>query len=597
MTSSQKESITRFISEVNGALKKKPVDITKINSIVNHINSLSAEARNNFKEFYFELANRLFQENITLPSINLAIFDEEVNAKEKNAIHSADDFIDVFKSFYLVIQNDHKILRRFMLLKLSTSTKSKTKILLLHDYHSKNYLFEKISNQLNGICEEHNITDFINLLKKQPELSENTYLCVLLLSPNTSSFDSIQQLITDLREFFSNSSLLTQINYEKLDEEAPFYENSTPEEINKEIKSLIGIELINEEIDTNTAKAIKRLFLKTGGCHTLEYRILKGGFSGSKVILIQPHKDRGSQYKSVIKVNKRTDGKIEDEITNFYDNVDGIDREYTIEPEISEDTIAIKYPYASSDSLEESISFHDYYKNHSTEDCINVIDKLFKIKLFREWSDVRRKTMKASELYHEYINEERIFNTIKTILSKDDVDLRGEFDKIYNHEFFTHRKICHGDLHSENFFIEEKNNETKVYLIDFGHTKRDLHAPIDFATLEASIKFRHIPLYFDVDQLINIEEELLSPSSFEKGFAFQSIKRQDLEKPFKIINKIREQSNIYVHDNSTKIDYMISLLMITLRQIVYPNLFQLYALKSAKLLSNHIMNLLIKYKV
>ena len=55
-----------------------------------------------------------------------------------------------------------------------------------------------------------------------------------------------------------------------------------------------------------------------------------------------------------------------------------------------------------------------------------------------------------------------------------------------------------------------------------------------------------------------------------------------------MINMIRMNST--KDSNGSNLDYFISLFMMTIRQIRYPNMNQLYAYHSAKILSHHIVS-------
>lgn len=591
-----KELLESFNAETKAMFLQRKIDYDRLSEIALIINQMDPKTRKFFKEYYLAVHNELFTLGRILPSFDTEIFDSDIQEEVKKEEEFVDNFNDIFVELIKYLKKDHKILRRHFFFKMGDGRKSQTNILLLHDYHSKNYLFDRVKGRFDDICTTDSISDFIAKLKKEPELRNKSFLCFLFLSPNMSSIEIITEMINELKESFTPFALLTRINYTMTGDEL-YFENNDPMEIDKEIRSQIGIELINDEIDPNTSRAIRRLFLNAIGCHTLEYRILKGGYSGSKVILIQPHKDVGKQYKCVIKVNKIKDNKIKEEIINFNTNVLEVDKEYTIDHAEYEDTIAIKYPYASSDGRKESTSFAEFYELNDEKDCANQIDNLFNITLFEEWDDPKTRTVKAIDLYFDYTKETKIFPVIEKILAKPSPELLKDFGVIINHPFKTRLKTCHGDLHSENFFIEKGAEYTKIYLIDFGHTKRDLHSVIDHTTLEASLKFKHIPNYFSIDELLEIENELLLPDTFKKDYAFSSINRQDLEKPFRIINRIREHSNRFIYDEGYKLDYYISLFMITLRQILYPNLFQLYALKSAQLISKHILNIISQSKI
>ena len=83
-----------------------------------------------------------------------------------------------------------------------------------------------------------------------------------------------------------------------------------------------------------------------------------------------------------------------------------------------------------------------------------------------------------------------------------------------------------------------------------------------------------------------------SPDTFIKNYVFKKTEREDLKVFFSLINKVRELSTIYLYNEESKLEYFISLFMITLRQVRYPDLNQLYALKSAEILGEAVLKML-----
>jgi serine/threonine protein kinase len=153
-----------------------------------------------------------------------------------------------------------------------------------------------------------------------------------------------------------------------------------------------------------------------------------------------------------------------------------------------------------------------------------------------------------------------------------------------NYQIDYDEKICHGDLHTDNFFIDEKG----VYLIDFGFTGKH-YSLIDYTALECSLKFKHCPLYLESGELIKIENELLSENSFLLNHTFSSTTRKEILDLLSMINTIRNNSIKDSIASKNNLDYYISLFIMTIRQIKYPNMNQLYAYHSAKILSEYII--------
>jgi hypothetical protein len=591
-----KKNLAKYKEKLNEEISKlaasESIDLSKIKDLIAELHKIDNQYKYEFKDMYLQISNILFRMGISLPELDIDGFNKLAEKKEKGLgvagkqtdIILEDDFDDTFRSLLDFLKKHNKTLKRHLFLKLGNAN-DETRILLLHDKYAKNPLCDRILSRFDDKCVEMNIED-LNSNTQLNKIRGKKFISILFLSPNTTSSHEIIDSINSLETYISPIELLTKINY-NLDEGELYVANSDPDFLKTEIKSLIGIELINEDINSDIAKAIKLLFVEND-CHTLEYKILKGGFSGSKVIQVQPYKGIGESCKYVVKISVKTDGKLKEEIDNFNSNVDTLDVDYIIKYRESDKYYAVMYSYASSNSKDISESFADYYSNNDIVSCGQVIPRLFDIPLFKAWEEeTSPQLILPSEPYKAYLKEENIFSKICEILGHEDDELRNQYNKIINYKIKTNLKICHGDLHSENIFVDKSGD---VFLIDFGHTKKGLHAVIDHVTLEASIKFRHIPPYIRIDELIDIEKDLLNVSTFEPNFDFKSIKRNDLKKPFHVINLIRCSSNKYIYSPIDKIDYFIALFLITMRQIQYDNLNQLYALESSKILAEHIIS-------
>ena len=141
-------------------------------------------------------------------------------------------------------------------------------------------------------------------------------------------------------------------------------------------------------------------------------------------------------------------------------------------------------------------------------------------------------------------------------------------------------------MHSENFFKDDKE---KIFLIDFGFTGIE-HSVIDHSSLECSLKFNHIPKYIKLETLLNIEQELLIDETFSNSYVFKEAKkRKDLYKYCEIIKSIRSNSEQYLLNQNSKIEYYISLFFMTYRQVRYTDMNQLYAIESSEILLNKII--------
>src|SRR5690606_3407177 len=142
---------------------------------------------------------------------------------------------------------------------------------------------------------------------------------------------------------------------------------------------------------------------------------------------------------------------------------------------------------------------------------------------------------------------------------------------------------------SENFFKDDKG---EVFLIDFGFTNIS-HSIIDYTSLECSIKYNHIPRYVKLEDLLELERELLQDDTFTNSYSFKICsKRKDLARYCEVIRKIRILSEEFLLDRNKKIEYYISLFIMTYRQVRYRNMNQLYALESSKITLARIIQIL-----
>ena len=105
------------------------------------------------------------------------------------------------------------------------------------------------------------------------------------------------------------------------------------------------------------------------------------------------------------------------------------------------------------------------------------------------------------------------------------------------------------------------------------------------------MKFKHIPFYIQEKELEEIELEFLLDDSFNLSYTSNSVQRKDIIGIFELIKQIRHHSvSLIMADH--KIEYFISLYIMTFRQIRYEDMNQFYALRSANLLGKHIVQLL-----
>jgi hypothetical protein len=602
MTAGELQKIAQQLNQMEEeALKGAYPNLVLIKKILSEIYKLQPKDRKNFEAFHQQLGEKLFEKDISLKEFTPGIFKVQEEVSANNTVEVIDDFEITLRKLLNCIRGEFNNLRRFAFLRFGEST-SKTNVLLLHDSYSKNSILTSAKRHFADGCELMNYSTFLADIKVNNSRLRKAYLAMVIFSPNSSASD-VTNFLDELNGYFTNVEQIHLIEISNLEKD--FYLTIKDiEAIKREVQYLIEIEVVNRELDPFEEKILKKLFSEDY-CHTLEYKLISKGFSGSKVIEVTPFKLFGKSAKYVVKIDETTNparkDKVKGELENFRKYIKNFDNAYSIEDKKTETHIAIKYNFASSDGKIKSESFSSKYKRFIAGELNGFIPdqtirNLFDINLFKNNWDLLGETSTnalISDLYSSYINQEKISNAIASITNASLEEVKKSslwinFEKIYSQKLTVRKKVCHGDLHTENFFIDENDS---VFLIDFGDTNYH-HAVIDFTTLECSIKFRHIPFYVEQSVLDNVENELLLEKSFQSGFRFSSISRKDLSVPFELIRTIRELSNSFVFNEDTKLDYWISLFIITFRQIQYSGLNQLYALKTAEKLGNRIVGML-----
>lgn len=223
----------------------------------------------------------------------------------------------------------------------------------------------------------------------------------------------------------------------------------------------------------------------------------------------------------------------------------------------------------------------------------DIINRLFNNnEAFNAWREDYNEDKKSvvSNLYSNYLSKDKIAESLKQILndSEKEEEFLKIFDKIWTSELIYKETVCHGDLHTDNFFVDDNK---KIYLIDFGHTNMR-HSILDYTSLECSIKFKHFPFYLEIEELINIEKELLLEKTFNLSCSFTQTKRPEILEFLNLINSIRNCSIKDFIVGTNNVEYFISLFVMTIRQIRYPNMNQLYAYHSAKIIGEYIIKTL-----
>lgn len=586
-------------------------DAPALSEIVSQLNSIEKKDKPYFKDYATNLRSELFSKSITIKGFNLSEFEENENEVRKTESKPTIDaiesevyfgFLDLYKQVVSNINEHFNVYKGYSILKLENNPLKPYKLLVLHD---RSFIIEpikkKLHNSISTVIIIKNISEYLDDLSKIDN-SENNFLCLLLLMPRINDKIEEKDLINNIRILISNFNYFENISIKYLKDsiQNDYYRSIDKEEFIDEIQFVCCTLLSNGAFKHEEEKIVKKLATNFKTPLVL-YKTLKGGNSGSKVIEIRPKKELGEQYEKryIIKYNEINDErKIKNEKQNFDEFIRGYKGFNDYECHYSKTLTheGILYGYAIADTEKESYSYSDIVNNQDNPffaNKVELIDSLFnETRIYETWSNiVEKKYHKVSELYSEYINEEKILQQLCSILNKplpqiENDELVKNFRLIWNYESDFDIKICHGDLHTDNLFKDNLG----IYLIDFGFTGKK-HSPIDHASLECSIKFKHFPSYIESNELIDIENELTLDSSFQRSTRFTKTTRNDVLDLLEIIKNIRNNA-IQQSYIKTEINYFISLFVMTFRQIRYKDLNQLYAYHSASVVSKKIVQIL-----
>ncbi len=584
-----------------GAIPNAPA----VSEIVNQLNSIPQEDKYFFKDFAVTLKSDLFVNGIVIRGLNTNHFEPIPDSSSKEVINEteASRYIEVQTEFRellkKLIQNhsDHfEIMKGYFIAKLENDPLESYKLFVLHDLtFFIQPIKKKISKTISNVVFSR-ITEFKEELEKGNFPKENI-LCLLLLQPRTNDEEGMIKLKADIAfivnsyKSFESYSLKTETEMES---------SISKEDFLEEVEFVHSTLLSNGLIKHEEEKIIKKLF-RNFSTPLLVYKMLNGGNSGTKVVEVRPKKELGNEYEKryILKYSeKNPERKVDHERKCFGKWIAGYKgfNEYECEYDKTLTHEGLRYSYAISDTASESFSYSeilDDKDNGFHVDKVSIIDSLFEIELYKLWRDsLEAKECAISELYESYIKIEKTFQVIGDMLNLNYEQVKRcefyiNFNKIWNSRLTINKKVCHGDLHSENFF-KDKNG---VYLIDFGYTGIR-HALIDHTSLECSIKFKHIPAYIEIKELIEIENELLLDSSFQLSARFAKTTRPDLLERLEIIKRIRSNSLPLIKESNSITEYLISLFIITFKQIRYKDLNQLYAYNSALTISRKLVQLL-----
>ncbi len=601
------ELLEKFSLKKTQAFAEVAPNVILLTEIVSELNSLQPIDKYKFTDFAKTLDNDLFTKGTKIKSFNVTNFINSANIVEDAAeeishqtkyIETQTEFKELFKKLVQNLPEHFEILKGYFIAKLENNPIEPYKLMVLFD---STFFIQPIRKKISAIIPEaifKEIEDYSDELGNG-EIVEGNLLCLFLLHPRTNDEDSLSELkklLNTIIESYTSFESFSLKNNRDINDN--FCESSnSKEDFFEELSFVNGTLLSNGSIRHEEEKIIKKLCsnFKTP---LLIYKTLSGGNSGSKVIEVRPKKELGPDHEKryIIKYGLKNDErKIKSESDCFGKFIEGY-KGFNDYQCVYDKTLiyeGIRYSYAISDFESQSYSFSQVLSKKDNPFHLNkdeIIENLYSINLYETWKDsIEEVNCSVKELYHRFINIEKIFNEIGKIfnVASEEVyegELYINFNKIWNHSLNFNRKICHGDLHSENFFIDNKG----IYLIDFGYTGI-LHAVIDHTSLECSLKFKHLPFYIQQKEFDDIEEELILDTSFNLSNRFTKTKRKDFLEILEIIKKIRHNSISLLQDTNSKTEYNISLFIMTLRQIRYRDMNQFYAYNSALIISRKII--------
>jgi hypothetical protein len=583
------------------------IDILKAEEISLQLRSIPDSQKNKFYDFVKDYLDTSFKrgfepENIALEDYKI-ITDvekekknvEEVILEKIDTSKSLISFKVLFDKVRLELKDYFINYKGYFITELVNDPSLNYKLIFLYE---DNYHYKPLKGRVKEKFHDFNFIKFDDESIKSLSQEEN-YLCVFLLMSKMNDNRKLDLLLNNVKAFIDT---FQSFNYHSIvgKDDVLLHELINRKDyFIKDIHCTLSTFISNGKINFEEEKIIKKL------CSSLKspllfYKILSGGFSGSKVLEIRPKKANNFDNEKIfiIKYGYITDGKINEEKNNFDSFIMGRKGFSDYSEAIFESTLhyeGIRYNYAISETSSNSYSFSDILLKNDfpfkdIEYKKDIINRLFnQNEAFNAWREDYNedKTSIISDLYSNYLSREKIEHSLRQILNdtnKED-EFLALFDKIWGLELTYKESVCHGDLHTDNFFIDD---DKKIYLIDFGHTNMR-HSILDYTSLECSIKFKHFPFYLESEELINIERELLSENTFNLSYNFTQTKRREILDLLDLINSIRQCSLKDLAAGSNNFEYYISLFVMTIRQIRYPNMNQLYAYHSAKILGEYII--------
>ncbi|MCK6598417.1 MAG: aminoglycoside phosphotransferase family protein [Bdellovibrionaceae bacterium] len=472
--------------------------------------------------------------------------------------------------------------KKFFIFKIGKYSASFNTI-LLHD----NIPMPEVSKKsLKGFTSMLSLQEFIEELdsdQKGGRFKDQTNLILLL----ASDFSSDSKSLLAKKEILESFEVFKFYEISLEDEFAKPYEYEGDRFLSA-LESDLNISLSNTELSKSEESLVKSFFPATAPS-SIQYKLLKGGFSGSKVIEVSQVFSTIKPCRFVIKIDLKRNKKIATEEKAVKQWVSNLVTLYQTEKKENATHEALKYQFASSDGKRESISFNHFFKENSLTKISTCLESLLESDLFREWEATQfKKNQKiiVQDLFKALVDLKKVSEWVDKISFENASSDKELFSSILSSELPSYvEKVCHGDLHSENIIIDQD----QVFLIDFGMTG-SLPCFLDYATLETSIRLKLTPNYLPTKVLLNADDDFLFKFDISEDSIDSKISDPDLKKSYKIISKIRSKAihkvrseqDTYGTNEELELNYLLSLFCLLLRNLKYTDLNQKYAIQLAR---------------
>jgi hypothetical protein len=571
-----------FVDSLAGEIVK---DINNIS-----LDGLTIDELKELRAIYSDVGDLLLANSVNLKEYELEAIESKLTKRKKSKSTEnlvEDDSIAIIDEFIKTNKNVLKHLKGIFVLTLEIGKPKDIDIYFVHDLNLKSIPLINTFKAYFTNLQIESIDNFRIL-----NFTDTRIILLLYISENITDDKAAKDTINDILSKFNKYTLF------KLcigsNEKVTYRTESSKEEILNEIDVYSRRIFNNDEFTQEEEILIKKFF--SDDCSILNYKTLKGGHSGVKVIEVQALKSVGVSLRLVIKIDSQKSKKIlkEKQVFDRFVYEYGISG-YTCDHKTATDLEAIAYRYASN-GFDDSYSFayiiNDYiFGKHKLEIDINqTIEKLFTCEPLITWQKLGSMAVKRKigSLYQKYINFNELEKAVNKIyiLDSDRNEAITSFQELIEKEIQVNEKHCHGDFHTENIFRDVKGD---VYLIDYAWTEK-IHSLIDHMFLEASVKFNHIPRYIPIDELIKIEDELFNIKSFDETFDLSFITRPELKEIYGWIIKTRADAKKYFVNKSEILEYMVGLSIISFRMMQFNDLNQLFAIKSATFLCQKILD-------